>query len=237
MNLLFTTGVDMSPGADEKKLFNHKFAKSRQGCCMLDKVSLVLMWKLLIARPQVVAFMEVIHLLRTCKTFEMGTVEDGEQNQQTRTMDKRKVDGLSKEDKWGRCDAGAMSTIFWHMRACCVDKVFFFDHSERSCVRLIHQVMRDTQSLQREYKKCTGGGNGKPIEEKVCKDVEDGLMALGKKGRAGIAVDLHVGCAVTHLLVLVVFLFISCVSYLFLFHVLMPVVLSLSLSLSLSFCS
>ena len=40
--------------------------------------------------------------------------------------------------------------------------------------------MRDAQSLQREYKKCTGGGDGKPIAEKVCKDVEDGLMALGK---------------------------------------------------------
>ena len=125
--------------------------------------------------------MEVIHLLRTCKTFEIGTVDDGEQNQQTRKMNAKVADGsLSKEDKWGRCDAGAMATIFWHMRACCVDKIFFFDHSERSCVRLIHQVMRDAQSLQREYKKCTGGGDGKPIAEKVCKDVEDGLMALGK---------------------------------------------------------
>ena len=78
------------------------------------------------------AVMETIYLMRTCTRFQ------------------------DKIKKWGSCFTGAVRSIQWHLRACCVDPLFFQDHTERRCMRAIHDPLRDIiQQFAPHFKLCT----------------------------------------------------------------------------------
>jgi len=79
------------------------------------------------------ALMEVIYLMRHCKKYEHG------------------------DKHWGMCWSGAVDAIYWHLRACCVDKKFFFDHSERECMARVHDGLKHVRSkLNETFYYCTG---------------------------------------------------------------------------------
>jgi len=81
------------------------------------------------------AVMEVIYLMRKCTRF---------------------VHGGPSSTRWGACFTGAVDSIYWHLRACCVDTLFVEDHTERHCMKAIHAPLMDIkQQLKPHFHLCT----------------------------------------------------------------------------------
>jgi hypothetical protein len=111
-------------------------------------------------------------MLRSCQTFKTGTELNHEAIRQTTAGDQDQV----KEFQGGfnTCNAGAISSAFWHMRACCVDKVFFFDHSERTCMKELRGVMKNLVVAKKNMNKCVNEGGAKNVN--MCTLTEESLI-------------------------------------------------------------
>jgi hypothetical protein len=111
-------------------------------------------------------------MLRSCKTFNTGSELNSEAVRQTTAGDQNQVKVF--QGGFNTCNANAVSSVFWHMRACCVDKIFFFDHSERTCIKEVRGVMKNLIAAKKNMAKCTNKGKAKNTNE--CTLTEESLI-------------------------------------------------------------